>query len=217
MTEIDGPRMAPLSAKQATSLVVFLHGYGADGNDLIGLAPQLGQLLPDTAFVSPHAPEQCEMSPFGRQWFSLIDRSEEAMRAGVKTAAPVLDAFLDKEMASLGLTTEKVALVGFSQGTMMSLYTALRRAEPVAGIVGYSGRLLDAEALEAEIKSRPPVLLVHGDADEVVPYPALAHAEQGLKSAAVEVDSLTCNGLGHGIDGSGLSAGIAFLQRVLAG
>jgi phospholipase/carboxylesterase len=213
---LNGPVHKPASGAKARQLVVLLHGLGADGNDLIGLAPHWAPLLPEAEFVSPDAPFPCDMAPFGRQWFSLRDRSPATILDGVRAAAPILDAFIDEALASRGLDERRLALVGFSQGTMMSLHVGLRRARPVGGIVGFSGALVGAESLAQEIRSRPPVLLIHGDADEVVPPQALPMAVRGLEAAGVPVEILVCPGLGHGIDEEGLKRGGGFLQQAFA-
>ena len=215
LMELDGPRFGPAAGGAAQQLVILLHGLGADGQDLIGLAPHWAQALPNAAFVSPNAPFPCDMSPFGYQWFSVQDRTPEAMLGGVRAAAPALDSFIDKELAAVGLDESKLALVGFSQGTMMSLYVGPRREKQLAGIVGFSGRLIAPEQLAEEIKTRPPVLLAHGTADEVVPFESMALAEQGLQAAGLQVETITCPGIGHGIDQNGLVRGAAFLQEVL--
>ncbi len=210
LMELDGPRYGA-EPGQARRLVVFLHGLGADGNDLISLAPLLAGRLPETAFVSPNAPFPCDMAPMGRQWFSFQDQDPAAILGGVRLAAPILDAFLDAELARFGLEDDRLALIGFSQGTMMSLFVALRRARPVAALLGYSGALIGAEELPEEIVSRPPVLLVHGEADELVPVQALPAALAVLKANRVSVDSEIRPGLGHGIDEQGIERGLAFL------
>lgn len=214
---LSGPSQKPASGGKPQQLVVLLHGLGADGNDLIGLAPYWATVLPEAEFVSPNAPFPCDMAPFGRQWFSLQDRTPEAVLAGVRAAAPILDAFIDDALAARGLDGGKLALVGFSQGTMMSLYVGLRRATAPAAIVGYSGALIGADSLATEARARPPVLLIHGDADEIVPFEALDRAATGLKSANVPVQTLRRPGLGHGIDDQGLRAGGQFLQQAFAG
>src|SRR5882672_1578308 len=165
--ELNGPRLAPHSRGPARQLVVFLHGYGADGNDLIELGRVWQSALPDAAFVSPHAPEPCGQAPTGRQWFSLTFRDPNERWLGVNKAAPVLERFLDAELKRRNLPPSALALVGFSQGTMMALHHGLRRATPPFAIVGYSGLLVvppdgNEEKFAAEIKSRPPVLLIHG-------------------------------------------------------
>lgn len=213
--DLDGPRYGA-AVGQARRLVVLLHGLGADGHDLISLAPLLQQRLPQTAFVSPHAPFPCDMAPFGRQWFSFQDRNPEAILGGVRLAAPILNAFLEEELTRHGLSDDRLAVVGFSQGTILALYVALRRERPCAGVLGYSGALIGAEHLSEEIKSRPPVLLVHGSADEIVPVQSLPAAVAALKANGVPVGSETRPGLGHGIDDRGLQLGIDFLARHLA-
>src|SRR5690242_14476973 len=188
---LDGPRLAPRSGK-AKSLVVFLHGYGADGNDLIETGRAWQPLLPDTAFVSPHAPRPCGQAPTGREWFPLTMREPTERWTGVNAAAPVLNAFLDAELARHNLPGSALALVGFSQGTMMALHVGLRRAVAPAAIVGYSGMLVTEpnaapESLKAQITSRPPVLLIHGDSDELIPPQALFLASNGLAALGVPV------------------------------
>jgi phospholipase/carboxylesterase len=222
MAELDGPRVAPRSG-QAKQLVVFLHGYGADGNDLIDIGRAWAGLLPDAAFVSPHAPRPCGQAPTGREWFPLTFRDPGERWAGVNTAAPALDAFLDAELKRLGLPPSALALVGFSQGTMMALHVGLRRPVPPAAIVGYSGMLAmpedidDPAAFTAEIKSRPPVLLVHGDQDPLIPVQALFHAAQSLAALEMPVEWHISPGVGHGIDQEGLRQGGEFLARRLTG
>ena len=212
---IDGPRLPAASGRPATSLVVFLHGYGADGNDLIDLGRYWAEVLPDTAFVSPHAPEPCAEMPVGRQWFPLARGDLDLILAGVRHAAPALDAFLDAELARLGLADENLALGGYSQGAMMALHVGPRRQRRIAGIVAYSGLLAGAEQLETEARNKPPVLMVHGDADPVVPVAALHAAHPALGAAGVAVEWHVAPGLGHGIDQDGLRLGAAFLRRVL--
>jgi phospholipase/carboxylesterase len=214
LTRLSGPAQPPASGGAPQLLVVLLHGVGADGEDLIGLAPYLARLLPHAAFVAPNAPWPCDMAPFGYQWFSLQDRTPAMIEAGVRATAPVLDAFLDEQLAASGLDESRLALLGFSQGTMMSLFVGLRRERAVAGIVGFSGALVAPEALAGEIRARPPVLLVHGDADEIVPFARLGAAEATLRENGVPVETLRRPGLGHGIDEDGLKRCGAFLQEV---
>ena len=215
MMNIDGPRQEPSDGKPARAQVILLHGYGADGNDLIGLTPYWAKELPHVGFVSPHAPFPCEMSPMGRQWFSLGDRSPESMLAGTRMAAQVIDGFINDEMQRLGLPASKIALIGFSQGTMMSLFVGPRREQQIAGIVGFSGRLVGPELMAAEVKSKPPVTLVHGEADEMVPAAALGQAVTGLEAVGIDVASEMRPHLGHSIDEQGLKIGLEFLRNVL--
>lgn len=217
---LDGPRLEPRSGT-ARQLVVFLHGYGADGNDLIEIGRAWQPLLPDAAFVSPHAPEPCGMSPMGKQWFPLTFRNEEERWTGVNQAAPGLDRFLDAELARRNLPDSALALVGFSQGTMMALHVGLRRPNAMAGIVGYSGLLAlptegPMEGILAQVRSRPPVLLIHGDSDELIPVQALFHATQGLAAMEVPAEFHVSPGIGHGIDNEGLRHGGEFLARRFA-
>ena len=215
--ELDGPRWGPASGGAAKQLVILLHGLGADGADLIGLAPHWGDLLPDAAFVAPNAPFPCDMAPMGYQWFSAQDRSAEGRLAAAQAVAPTLNAFIDNEMAKAGVGAETTALVGISQGTMMSLYVAPRRDAEFAAVVGYSGRLLAPELLAAEAVSKPPVMLIHGEMDDLVPFDSMAEAEAGLTAAEFSVKTLACPGLGHGIDPSGLQEGGAFLKAAFPG
>ena len=212
---LSGPTRPPLAGGQPRRLVILLHGLGADGNDLIGLQQYWGRVVPEAEFVSPNAPFPCDMGPYGYQWFSVQDRTPTAMLAGVRAAAPILDAFIDEELTKRGLTDSDAALVGFSQGTMMSLYVGLRRERQLAGILGYSGRLIAPELLASELRSRPRALLIHGTEDQLVPFESLAHAEAALKQAGVPVETLACPGIEHSISPEGLERGGRFLREVL--
>ena len=217
MAELDGPRIEPRSGT-AKQLVVFLHGYGADGNDLIEIGRAWQGLLPDAAFVSPHAPRPCGQAPVGREWFPLTFREANERWVGVQAAAPGVNAFLDAELARRRLPPSALALVGFSQGTMMALHVGLRRKAAPAAIVGYSGMLvtpedIDPDQFAAEIVSKPPVLLVHGDEDQLIPVQALMHAAQGLAALEVPAEWHISPGVGHGIDQEGLRHGGEFLAK----
>jgi phospholipase/carboxylesterase len=212
LPKLDGPRLMPATGGKPKQLVVLLHGYGADGNDLTSLGQHWRQLVPEAAFISPHAPEPCAGNPFGgRQWFELTFRDPGERWRGVNQAAPALNAFLDNELAASGLTDEALALVGFSQGTMMALHVGLRRPRPMAGIVGFSGLIAGPEHLPDEIVSRPPVLLAHGDRDDVIPVEALHQARNALGAVNVPVQWHVSAGLPHGIDGDGLDLAGRFL------
>jgi phospholipase/carboxylesterase len=219
MADLDGPRLEPRSGTPK-QLVVFLHGYGADGNDLIDIGRAWQGILPDAAFVSPHAPHPCGQAPVGREWFPLTMRDPNERWVGVQAAAPVLETFLDAELQRRKLPPSALALVGFSQGTMMALHVGLRRAVAPKAIVGYSGMLVlpddvDPDQFAGEIKSRPPVLLVHGDQDQLIPVQALLHAAQGLAALEVPVQWHISPGIAHGIDPEGLRHGGEFLAKAL--
>ncbi|HEV7371644.1 alpha/beta hydrolase [Arenibaculum sp.] len=209
--DLWGPSLAPASGGPARQLVVLLHGVGADGGDLIQLGAELRPFLPHAAFLAPDAPEPCDMAPYGRQWFSLRDRRDEAMTAGAERTVPQVDAWIDRQLAERGLPASALALVGFSQGTMMALNMALRRPEPVAAVVGFSGLLLDPGGLAARIRSRPPVLLIHGELDDIVPFGCLAAAGDALRAGGVPVETVARPGLAHGIDPEGLMRAARFL------
>jgi len=212
---LAGPALDPAGGKAPTALIVLLHGVGADGNDLIGLAPYLAAQLPEARFVSPDAPEPYDMAPFGRQWFSLRDRSAAALTQGAERARATLDSYIESERSRLGLGANRVALLGFSQGAMMALHAGLRRADPLAAIAAFSGRLMGAETLAAEIRSRPPVLLVHGDADPVVAVEASVEAERALAAVDIPVSLMIRPDLGHSIDAEGIQAAIDLFRANL--
>ena len=215
-TMIDGPRVVPASGAAVRSLVILLHGYGSNGDDLISLAPHWRGVLPATVFVAPNAPEPCPGAPGGYQWWALTSASQNARADGVASAAPVLNAFVDAELARYGLAEAQLALVGFSQGTMMALHVGPRRRSPLAGIVGYSGMLADEAGLADPGVTRPPILLIHGDADPMIPVGAFHRAKAALVQNGFAVEGYVAPGVGHSIDMAGLQLGGAFLARVLA-
>ena len=212
---LDGPRHGPAAGGKPQSITVLLHGYGADGNDLISLAPLWGRLLPHTLFLSPHAPFPCEIHPVGRQWFGFEGATPDMILAGTRNAAATIDAFVDALLEEHELAADRLALAGFSQGAMMALYVAARRRDPVAGVLGFSGALIAPERLATEAVSKPPILLVHGDADPVVPFASLASAAAGLRKAGFEVETEERPGLPHAIDQVGMARGGRFLAHVL--
>lgn len=197
---------------QTQKLVVFLHGYGADGHDLIDLASHWKNDLPCTEFLSPHAPFPCEESPFGRQWFSLRDRDPNALEKNLKTALPLLNAFLDTVLKERNLSDEDLCLVGFSQGTMMGLSCALSRPKACAGVLGYSGAFL-SRVNQNVVK--PPIYLIHGKEDKVVPFDAMEKAQHQLQNLGLSVQTLARPGLEHGIDPDGLYQGGLFIKNCL--
>ncbi len=217
MAELNGPRRAAKSGN-GKYLVVFVHGYGADGNDLIGLADPLAEHLPDAVFHAPNAPQRCTGNPMGYQWFPIpwLDGSSEAEASeGMAAASTLLNEWLDETMQAEGIDSDHTVLVGFSQGTMMALHIAPRREDPVAGVVGFSGRLLAPETLEDEAQCRMPILLIHGDADEVVPPQSLPEAADALTKVGYEVYTHISKGTGHGIAPDGLQLALQFINQQL--
>ncbi len=214
-TALDGPRIEPSSGKDPAMLVVLLHGYGSNGADMISLAPVWRHALPDALFIAPNAPEYCPHSPGGYQWWSLTDYSRPALAAGARRAAPALDAFLDAELAKHGLSEDRLLLVGFSQGTMMALHVGPCREKQFAGIIGFSGMLADPMLLSKSIRTKPPVLLVHGTADQIVPVAAIHEAKRELHRHGFAVDTHVSTGLAHGVDPHGMELGRRFARKVL--
>ena len=215
--DLDFQRRASTSGEDS-SVVMFLHGYGADGNDLLGLAEPLAPHMPDTVFIAPNAPDRSMANPLGFQWFPIpwIDgSSESAAGEGLLQAARRLDTFIDKVLADEGLSPDRLLLFGFSQGTMIGLHVAPRRADPLAGIVGFSGRLMIPDALATEALSRLPVLLVHGDADDVVPFDDMQTASDALQEADFDVYRHVMKGTGHGIAPDGLGVALTFMKNFL--
>jgi len=210
---LSGSRLPPLR-EPATHLVVLVHGYGADGEDLISLAGHWQSLLPTTAFVAPNAPDPVPGAPRGFQWFGLTRMDPQEMARGVAAAGPVLDAFVDEELARLGLTADRLALVGFSQGTMLSLHVGLNRSQKPAAIVGFSGLLAAPPPPDSVF---PPILLTHGNADQVIPVQAMFAAAALLGVAGASVQWHMANGIGHGIDPVGLDMAGLFLHQAFAG
>ncbi len=212
MANLTAQSWGPASGAAPKQLVLLCHGVGASGQDLIGLAPQIGAALPDALMVAPDGPEPCEHTPMGRQWFSLRSMDLRILGAGARRAAVSLDAFIDATLAQHNLPPTAYALAGFSQGAMMVLFTGLRRAAAPRAILAYSGALIDAARLGGEARNHAPVLLVHGEADNVVPAFLSRQAETALRAAGIPVHSRFTPGLGHSIDGPGLIAGIGFLR-----
>lgn len=209
---IAQPEQAPASGGKPKQLVILLHGVGSNGQDLFSLVPEFAALLPDAHFISPDAPFPCDMAPMGYQWFSLMDRDMQTMLSGLNTVEPLLNDFMDAQLERFDLSPDKLALIGFSQGTMTSLHVSLRRKEPIAGILGYSGALLAMP----ESPTKFPICLVHGTQDPVVPFAAMEQASVALQADGVEVETHAREGLPHGIDPEGVEIGKRFLQRIFS-
>ena len=209
--------LPPLNGGKPERVVLFLHGLGDRGDGgLLSIGQIWQKALPDVEFICPDAPYPYDMAPpdfGGCQWFSLQDFSPEKLEIETKKAAPILDVYIDHVLKSRGITANKLALVGFSQGTMMALYVAPRRAEQIGCVIGYSGLLRGAETLKEEKKSSPPVLLIHGTYDDVVPFERMAEAEKGLKKANIPVSTIACPNLAHSINDRGVLEGLKFLQK----
>jgi phospholipase/carboxylesterase len=215
MASLQSDRSGP-PLGQAQRVVVFVHGYGADGSDLLSLADVLAPHLPDCAFYAPNAPQPCAGNPFGRQWFGIprFDGSTPAQaRAGMQAAADDLNAFLDDVLAREGLGDDRLIVLGFSQGAMMALHIAPRRVQPMAGVVAISGKLIDPSDLPRDIKVKPDVLLMHGDVDDVVPFGELAAADAGLRAAGITAQTHVMRRMGHGISQDGLETALTFMAR----
>ena len=216
MVMIDGPRQPPARGGKPDTLVVFLHGFGSNGADLIALAPYWAKALPGAQFVSPNAPEGVPGMPGAFQWFNLAVRDPSAIERGAAKARETIDAFLDRELARYGLDESRLALVGFSQGTMMALYAGLRRTRPAAAIVGFSGMLVGGGDLANAKTGAPPILLVHGDQDDRIPLSAMFDAADALGEAGLSAQWHVSYGLPHSIGEDGLELGGAFLKAMLA-
>ncbi|MDB5671438.1 MAG: phospholipase [Alphaproteobacteria bacterium] len=212
---LDGPRLAPASGGPPRQLVILLHGYGSNGADMIQLAPIWQAVLPDALFLAPNAPERCPMGGF--QWWALTDFSRLGLAAGVRRAAPALDAYIDAQLAAHGIGEADLMLVGFSQGTMVALQIGPCRKNRLAGIVGYSGMIADPSGLARHVRSKPPILLVHGSSDGIVPVAAIHEAEAELHRLGFQVTKHVSRGLGHGVDPVGLDLGRGFARKVLLG
>ncbi|MCK5554671.1 MAG: dienelactone hydrolase family protein [Alphaproteobacteria bacterium] len=214
---LDGPFLPPKSGK-AKQMVIFLHGYGTSGADLLPIGVDMADVFPDTVFLSPNAPEVCEAFSAGFQWFSIrsadgtvlkeIDRSEI-----IQGSAEILNSFIDAQLKQWDVDESQLIVIGFSQGSMMALYTMPRRKKPCAGIISYSGMLIDGAGLKSSDIVKPQILAVHGDVDETVPPSSLKAIQDGFSSAGFNVETVLRPDLGHGIDQSGLARGVQFVKE----
>ena len=214
MKKLDGSHIAPRSGK-AKQMVIFLHGYGANGDDLLSIGEEWARELPDAVFIAPNAPDVCEASPMGYQWFSIREIDGKAFERDklVEKVAPVLNAYIDEQLQKWGVPESQLAVVGFSQGAMMAMYTMPRRKTACAGVIGYSGILLDGAGLKASGIVKMPVLAIHGDVDTIVPPKYLAIVQNDFSAAGFDVETIMRPGLGHGIDQFGLIRGVEFIKE----
>ncbi|MDZ4690703.1 alpha/beta hydrolase [Terricaulis sp.] len=212
---LDGPRMPPARGGKPDALVILLHGYGSNGADLISLAPYLAPLLPGAVFVAPNGIEDVPQAPGGFQWFPISNLDPHLMESGARAAAQSIDRFIDRELEKYGLDPSRLALVGFSQGTMMALHIGLRREKQIAGILGFSGVLVGARNLKEQMRSKPPVLLIHGDRDPTIPIPAMFDSAEALAEAGHGAQWHISYGVPHSIGPDGLDLGGAFLANCL--
>lgn len=210
---VNGASLQPLSGAAPKQIILLLHGFGSSGRDMIGLAPAWQQSLPEALFLAPHAPQRCAMGA-GYQWWGLSQLTPQALAAGAESAAPAIDQFIDRKLKQYDLTEAALAIVGFSQGTMMALHVGLRRPRQVAAIVGYSGMLAGSNQLRHAKITKPPVLLVHGSHDPVVPVAALHAAQSELKHLGVDVTTHVSSGVAHTVDPVGLRLGREFAATV---
>lgn len=212
---VNGSSLQPLSGGVPKKIVLLLHGYGSNGADLISLAPHWQKALPEALFLAPNAPQRCGRTGPSYQWWQLAAFTPQALATGAAAAAPVIDAFIDRKLKQYDLDESDLAIVGFSQGTMMALHVGLRRTKQIAGILGYSGMLTGAIELAQRKITKPPVLLVHGSADPIVPVSALHAAEAALSRLGIEVETHVSANVGHNVDPVGLRLGAEFIARVL--
>ena len=212
---ISGPIIEPSSGNSPKQMIIFVHGYGADGNDLIGLANYFQSILPEAIFLSPHAPEACSMNPSGYQWFDLTSTDPAVLWSKILVAADHLNEFIDSKLLEYNIPEENLALIGFSQGTMMSLHVSLRRKNTMAAVLGYSGRLIGADLLKDDLISKPSIYLIHGDQDPMVPYQESLTAEKVLKEYSIDIKTHISKHTQHSIAEDGLRIGVDFLASKL--
>lgn len=212
---ISGPIIEPSGENPPKQMIIFVHGYGADGNDLIGLANYFQSTLPEAIFLSPHAPEACSMNPSGYQWFDLTSTDPAVLWSKILVAADHLNEFIDSKLLEYNIAEENLALIGFSQGTMMSLHVSLRRKNTMAAVLGYSGRLIGADLLKDDLISKPSIYLIHGDQDPMVPYQESLTAEKVLKEYSIDIKTHISEHTQHSIAEDGLRIGVDFLASKL--
>jgi phospholipase/carboxylesterase len=197
----------------ARHIILLLHGLGADGADLVDLAHWGVGGAEDIIFIAPNAPFSCDMTPFGYQWFSLREWTEVSMYQGLEEVYPILNQAINAMLDRFGLDDQSLSVVGFSQGCMTALHVMLRRPNPCAAVIGFSGALVAGERLIKEVTARPAICLIHGTHDMVVPYASLAIAKQYLHDAHISVEIHSRPGIGHTIDPIGWQTAIQFMHH----
>ena len=212
MSILSGPSIEPLDNNKPEQLIIFCHGYGADGNDLIGLANYFQNILPKAFFISPNAPEKCPLNPLGYQWFDFQSNDPALIWSKILEAANTLNSFIDEQLEKFNLLDKDLALIGFSQGTMMSLHVGLRRSETMRAIVGFSGKLVGPEMLEKDLISKPPIYLIHGEQDPMVPYQDTLDAAKVLKSKNIDIQTHISSNTQHSIAEDGLKIAVDFIS-----
>ena len=212
MSTLKGPIVEPQTSEKPKQLVIFCHGYGADGNDLIGLSSYFQNILPNAIFMSPNAPQKCDLNPQGYQWFDFQSGDPALIWKGVLEAASILNSFIDEQLKKYNLSDDNLALIGFSQGTMMSLHVGLRREKPMKALIGFSGKLIGEELLKDDLISKPPIYLIHGEQDPMVPHQETVNAAEVLKKYDVEVQKHISPNTPHSIAEDGLKIAIDFLS-----
>ena len=212
MSTLKGPIVEPQTSEKPKQLVIFCHGYGADGNDLIGLSSYFQNILPNAIFMSPNAPQKCDLNPLGYQWFDFQSGDPALIWKGVLEAASILNSFIDEQLKKYNLSDDNLALIGFSQGTMMSLHVGLRREKPMKALIGFSGKLIGEELLKDDLISKPPIYLIHGEQDPMVPHQETLNAAEVLKEYGIEVQKHISPNTSHSIAEDGLKIAIDFLS-----
>jgi len=212
MSALEGPIVEPQTGEKPEQLIIFCHGYGADGNDLIGLSSYFQKILPNAIFMSPNAPQKCDLNPLGYQWFDFQSGDPTLIWKGVLEAASILNSFIDEQLEKYNLSDDNLALIGFSQGTMMSLHVGLRRKKPMRALVGFSGKLIGEELLKDDLVSKPPIYLIHGEQDPMVPHQETINASDVLQRHDVEVQKHISPNTPHSIAEDGLKIAIDFLS-----
>jgi phospholipase/carboxylesterase len=207
--------LEPLIKGKAKNAVILCHGYGGDGKDISILASYWRAHLPDTIFICPDAPEKCAASPTGFQWFDLVDQTPEQILSKSLVAENKLNKLIDEVKEKNKLLANQIVIGGFSQGCMISLQTGIKRKDTINSIIGYSGRIIDKEHLEKNIVSKPNIILMHGDIDQIVPVDSLLEAKDFFTKNDYKIESKIFNNCEHRIPAEGSSLGLQFIKKHL--